>query len=68
MKVVYTTSYRVEADIVCGKLAAYGIRAMTQQDDEGGTNPAMALSLGIKVVVEDDDYEAAVQLLKSPVR
>ncbi len=66
MKVVFIANSRVEADIVRGKLEAYGIPAMTRQDDEGGLNPALALSLGVSVVVDDDDYEAATRLLKSP--
>ncbi len=64
MKVVFVAGSRIEADIVCGKLEVYGISARTRQDDEGGLNPALALSLGVSVVVDDEDFDQAVRLLK----
>ncbi len=64
MKVVFVASSRIEAEIVRGKLEAHGMRAMTRQDDEGGVNPALALSIGVKVLVDDEDFDQALRVLK----
>jgi hypothetical protein len=53
---------RSEAEIAQGLLASAGIDASLSADDAGGAFP-FDLSGGTKLLVEEDDVEAASQLL-----
>ena len=64
MKLLYTASSRIEAEIICGKLEAENIHSFQSQDDEGGLNPALQLSNGVKIFVQDEDVQFAVQVLR----
>ena len=54
---------RVEAEIAKGFLVNQGIEAFVSGDDEGGYNPAMSTTFGVKVSVMDSDYEKAQAIL-----
>jgi hypothetical protein len=57
-----TFATRSEAEIAQGLLASAGIDASLSADDAGGAFP-FALSGGTRLLVEEDDVEAASQLL-----
>jgi hypothetical protein len=52
-----------EAEILNGKLNAYGIESFIQKDDCGGTDPVMHLTLGVHIKVKKNDYEEALALI-----
>jgi Putative prokaryotic signal transducing protein len=53
---------RTEAEVAQGLLASAGIDACIAADDAGGAFP-FALSGGARVLVEESDLEAAVNIL-----
>jgi Putative prokaryotic signal transducing protein len=53
---------RLEAETAQGLLASAGIQAWVASDDAGGAYP-FDLSGGAQVIVEESDFEAAVQVL-----
>jgi hypothetical protein len=55
---------RSEAEIVQGLLASAGIDASVSADDAGGAYP-FVLSGGAEVLVDEDDVEAASEVLAS---
>jgi type III secretory pathway lipoprotein EscJ len=59
---VGTFSTRLEAETAQGLLASAGIQAWVASDDAGGAYP-FDLSGGARVIVEESDFEAAVQVL-----
>jgi hypothetical protein len=56
---------RFEADVVIAMLASNGIRASADYGDSDGWAPHLALYQGARVLVLDDDLEAARALLDS---
>ncbi len=44
-------------------LRDYGIACMVQADDCGGVRPYMAVTGGVRVLVNDDEYGEAVRIL-----
>lgn len=56
-------SSEIEAEILNGKLNAYGIETFIQKDDCGGTDPMMHLTFGIHIKVKKSDYEDALALI-----
>jgi hypothetical protein len=61
---VATFGTRSEAEIVQGLLASAGIDASISADDAGGAVP-FVLSGGAQLLVDENDVEAATQLLAS---
>jgi hypothetical protein len=62
-EVAAVTSSRVEAQLIVGMLEANGIVATISADDAGGQEPQWQLTDGVRVVVADEDLEAAQQLI-----
>jgi hypothetical protein len=56
---------RFEADVVISMLETNGIRATADYGDGGGWLPHVALYQGARVLVLDDDLEAAQVLLET---
>ena len=61
---VATFGTRSEAEMVQGLLASAGIDASISADDAGGAYP-FALSGGAQLLVDENDVEAATQVLAS---
>jgi hypothetical protein len=61
---VATYATRSEAEIVQGLLASAGIDASISADDAGGAYP-FVLSGGAQLLVDEDDVEAATEVLAS---
>jgi hypothetical protein len=59
---VATYATRSEAEIVQGLLASAGIEASISADDAGGAYP-FVLSGGAQLLVDEDDVEAASELI-----
>ncbi|HUH20784.1 MAG: DUF2007 domain-containing protein [Gaiellaceae bacterium] len=59
-----TFGTRSEAEIVQGLLASAGIDASISADDAGGAYP-FVLSGGAQLLVDENDVEAATQVLAS---
>jgi type III secretory pathway lipoprotein EscJ len=53
---------RSEAEIVQGLLASAGISASLSADDAGGASP-FVLSGAAQLLVDEDDFDAATELL-----
>lgn len=65
--VATTVGSRAEAEIIRGMLEGGGIRAIVSTDDSDGWRPYFAATLGVRVLVFDDDLAAARELIDSPV-
>lgn len=61
--VAAVASSRVEAQIIAGMLEANGIVATISADDAGGQEPQWQLTDGVRVVVANEDLEAAQRLI-----
>ena len=61
---VATFGTRSEAEIVQGLIASAGIDASISADDAGGAYP-FVLSGGAQLLVDENDVEAATQVLAS---
>lgn len=57
---------RTEAELARAKLDLEGIRAHILTDDAGGWEPQFGLSLGVRLIVADDDVTRAIELLDLP--
>ncbi len=60
---IKSLSSEIEAEILNGKLNAYGIESFIQKDDCGGTDPIMHLTFGVHIKVKKSDYEEALALI-----
>lgn len=63
--VAATFQSRVEADLAEGALRANGIDAIVSRDDAGGTEPALGLIRGFRILVRPDDQKDASEVLGS---
>ena len=59
-----TYTNRVEAELAKGLLGENGIKAIISADDAGGARPDLLWSKGgAKLLVKEEDREAAIQVL-----
>jgi len=58
---------RHEAEIARARLAAEGIPALVQADDEGGLNPGFFAAYGVRLVVRREEQAAAAAVLGESV-
>ena len=63
LKVVAEYTNRMQAEISQTALEARGIASVVQGDDLGGLGPGQSFVNRVQVLVEEKDYETAVQLL-----
>ena len=54
-----------EAQTAKLQLDEAGIKSFISTDNEGGMMPSLSLSIGVKVMVNKDDLEKAVEVLKA---
>ena len=67
MAIVRTFSNEIEAEMAMSALEAAGIESAMKRDDCGGVQPAMGLTGGVQVIVNDEDLEVATEVLEEPV-
>lgn len=67
MAIVRTFSNEIEAEMAMSALEAAGIESAMKRDDCGGVQPAMGLTGGVQVIVDDEDLEVATEVLEEPV-
>ncbi len=60
---VATFGNRPEAEIAKGMLEANGIRTVLSADDAGGWRPELTFTMGVRLLVAEDDVEVARELL-----
>ena len=60
MKEIATYSSKAEAEVVHSKLESYGIESIIEADDILGLPP----SGGVRILVDEKDYDKACELLK----
>ncbi len=66
MAILRTFSNEIEAEMAMSALEAAGIQSAMTRDDCGGIQPAMGLTGGIQVIVDDENIEAATEVLDAP--
>lgn len=66
MAVVRVFNNEIEAEMAMSALEAAGIEAAMRRDDCGGVQPAMGLTGGVQVIVDDEDLEFATDVLDDP--
>ncbi|MBE0478645.1 DUF2007 domain-containing protein [Candidatus Aerophobetes bacterium] len=64
MKEVHSTSSLSEADIVKSFLEANGIKCFLQDENIASSYPAVTFYTGVKVLVNDEDYELAKEIIE----
>ena len=65
MRVLKEYQSRMDAEIAKGFLENSGIKAFVSGDDDGGVNPAMSATFGVRLLVSDEEYEKALSILKT---
>ena len=60
MKKLATYATKAEAEVVHSKLESYGIESFIEADDIAGLPPAQ----GVRILVDEKDYDKACELLK----
>jgi len=55
---------RYEADLAKGLLESAGIEAAVSADDAGGMQPQLNLSVGVRLLVDEADADAALKILE----
>ena len=60
---VATFGNRPEAEIAKGMLEANGTRTVLSADDAGGWRPELTFTMGVRLLVAEDDVEVARELL-----
>jgi hypothetical protein len=53
----------VDAQILKGKLKAFGIKSIIVKDDCGGTDPLMQMAFGVKLQVYQRDASKALKII-----
>jgi hypothetical protein len=66
MAVIRTFPNEIEAEMAMSALEAAGIEAVIVRDDCGGVQPALSMSAGVRIEVNDEDVEAATEVLDAP--
>lgn len=59
---------RYEADLAKGFLESEGIEAFVSADDAGGMRPHLAFTGGVRLMVKNEEAEAALQILEDQDR
>ncbi len=54
-----------EAQSAKVQLDSEGIKCFISSDNEGGMMPSLSLAIGVKLMVNKNDYDNAVEILKS---
>ena len=54
---------RLEAEITVNLLGSFDVESWISTDDLGGLGPAQALQHGVRVLVEEKDFERARSIL-----
>lgn len=60
VKLVKIFQSRYEAGILTGMLEEAGIRHLVKSDDCGGLRPELTLVSGVRVYVNDEDYQRVI--------
>jgi len=55
---------RTSTEIERGLLSSYGIEAVVMTDNEGGLNPGLSTGTGVRLMVNEDQAEKAVEILE----
>lgn len=63
--VIKTFSSEFEAEITQGILKEEGIESFISKDDEGSMNPALQLTLGVKLHIFEKDKDRVLEILDS---
>jgi hypothetical protein len=58
---------RHEAELAKGFLSVNGINAVVFGDDYGGIQPGLSFSIGVKLLVKEEDVEKAKEILQEPM-
>jgi len=64
MKEIYSTPSLSEADIIKSLLEANGIKCTLKDKNIATSYPAVTFYTGVKILVNDEDYELAEEILK----
>ena len=64
MREVHSVSSLSEADIVKSLLDANGVKCILQDENIATSYPAVTFYSGIKVLVNDEDYDLAKEILE----
>lgn len=66
MKIVRTYGSEMEAELARTHLRAAGIESFILKDDCGGMEIPLQLTNGVRLTVNDEDLEFALEVLKGP--
>lgn len=66
MAVVRVFNNEIEAEMAMSALEAAGIESAIRRDDCGGVQPAMGLTAGVQLIVDEENLAAATEVLDDP--
>ncbi len=66
MSIIKTYTSETEAQFALNHLLAMDIKAMIQKDNCGGMRPHMDISIGVDILVADEQREQALAVLEAP--
>lgn len=64
MTVIKIFNTRIEAELAKSLLAANGITSQISADDQGGMQPSLAFSGGVKLTVFEQDADKAIKIIE----
>ncbi len=64
MRTIRTVYDRISSDMIVQLLLSYGIECVLRSPDQGGLRPHLAFTTGIEIIVSEEDYEKAIQILE----
>lgn len=63
LKTLKIFNSRIDAEVIRSLLESYGIKSWIFSDDAGGVYPAQVSAIGVRLMVNENDYETAVNIL-----
>lgn len=68
MKTVKTYNTRIEAELAKSLLESLKIPAFVSADDEGGLHSAMAYGRGVRLLVNEQNFKEAEEILSHDIK
>jgi hypothetical protein len=63
LKTLKIFNSRINAEVIRSLLESYGIKSWIFSDDAGGMYPAQASTIGVRLMVDENDFKTATNIL-----
>jgi hypothetical protein len=65
LKTLKIFNSRIDAEVIKSLLESYSIKSWIFSDDAGGMYPARMSTVGVRLMVNENDFETAVNILEN---